>query len=114
MPSFVRAFFRCVDDASRNLIVDLLLDDRRRWIERVPTAGWWGQMQHDDVWPFILKKEGFVDFGNDSSDPTSDEVRFAKFQLGDRIVATNEFYNFSYGELNFGLKLEKLTNISEL
>ena len=119
MKKFYRAFFRSINDRSQNLTVDLLLDDRRRWCERVPTGGWWGRLNSNDIWPFILKSDGDLDFGADDEETAEDDYdssyRHGSLDLGnDQIIAVNEQYSLYYrGALTY-LILEKLTDVTEL
>jgi hypothetical protein len=38
MVAFRRLMLRYADDPNGNVIVDILMDDRRRWVSRVPLA----------------------------------------------------------------------------
>jgi hypothetical protein len=114
MPSFVRAFFRCPDDPTSNLTADLCLGDDRKVMQRVPTGGWWGKIQTNDFWPFIMLNGALLDFGNPEGDPIAPEDRYAALEIQDRIIAVGEFYDFTYGDRDIRFQLERLTNIADL
>ena len=109
MPRFYRAFFRCITDQSANLTLDLLLDDNRRLVDRVPTSGWWGHINGSDVWPCILKPGGTLDFGESSNS----QERYGEIDLDTRLIVQGEQYELTY-QRSYSVILEKLTDIAEL
>ena len=114
MPAFYRAFFRASDkDPRNNVTIDILLDDRRRVVDRVPFFGFWGRVNSDEVWPFVWMNDQ-VDFGNDSDDPLENRERYGSFDLRERIIAENEPFDLRYWYETYPLVLDKLNDITKL
>jgi hypothetical protein len=108
-----RAFFRCQDDADGNLTVDILINERRRWVEKLPSAGWWGPIRSNNIWPFILYEGGVIDFGNSLDDPTSNNDRYGSIDMSDRIIEIGEDYPVLYHG-HYMMTLERLTDLTDL
>ncbi len=114
MKRFYRAFFRAEDDPSSNVNIDLLLDDRRHVVKGVPLCGWWGILKSHSVWPFVAV-DGELDLGDDGKMPVlSRKDRFATLDLMDRIIAVGEGFTLLYNDQRWVLRLEKLTDITDL
>jgi hypothetical protein len=114
MVAFRRLMLRYADDPSGNVIVDVLMDDRRHWISRVPTGGWWGRIATREMWPFTLLADGRMDFGSDSDDPPTDKERYATIDLADRILAVGEAFTLHYYGETWPMTLERVTDVAEL
>jgi hypothetical protein len=113
MTGFYRAFFECDGDATSNLTVDLLIDDRRRWVEKVRTAGWWGRLDSEDVWPLILKPGGQLDFGQTDRHDPEEGPRFGQIDISERILAVGERFTLLY-HTRRGMTLSRLTDVLSL
>jgi len=119
MASFYRAFFRSDDGNYGNVMIDLLLDERRRVVSRVPLFGFWGKLNTRDLMPFIYDNDvldfgDYVDEDNPSSTPLNRNERFADFGLADRIIAPGERFTIIYDGDDWALTLEKLSDIATL
>ena len=111
MYQFVRAFFKSDDDPTGNLVLDILLDEKRRWVEKVPGGGWWGLYKSDDLWPLILKEGGNLDFGQNERTEESDAPRYASIDICDRILIEGEKFWLDYVTLR-PMTLERLQDIT--
>lgn len=115
MRIFLRLKFQCASDRYADLMVDVLLDEgSRHWVSSVPTAGWWGQIDTEEVWPFVLQSAGRLDFGSDHTAPPTAKERFGWIDLEDRIIAEGESFTLEYGEESWQLKLAHLSDITAL
>lgn len=117
VPTFRRLLFRCEQYPDSDLVVDVLMDERRHWVSRVPTGGWWGGLRSGSVWPFILTSENGLDFGCDTDEETGESTihsdRYGAFDIADRILAVGEKFTLDYGSTYY-LKLERVTDILSL
>lgn len=100
--------------AMSNLTLDLIVDERRRWIEKIPTGGWWGELGSKDVWPLTLKAQGVLDFGNSEDDPSTSTERFGSIELSDRDIVVGELFRFEYGGDIAEMKIESIVDLDEL
>jgi hypothetical protein len=114
LSDFYRAHFVCEDDPASNLSVDMLLDERRYWISHVMSAGWWGRLNSNDLWPFVLQKSGKIDFGNTEDEPFDPKERFGWIELEGRLIAKGEHYTFQYNGRTVDFILERLSRIPDL
>lgn len=110
----IRAVFSCPGSKLDNIIADLVLDGNRRWLHSVPAAGWWGKENSDDVWPFILKKGGVLDFGNNIKEPTPSNERFGSFEISDRPLLIGESFHFAYCDISANYKLVRDDDLTML
>ena len=58
----------------------------------VPFCGWWGRLKSNDVLPFILLKNGRVDFGSD--DETDQDTRFGHLDIHGRHLDHKEHVTY--------------------
>jgi hypothetical protein len=114
MPAFRRLMFRYADDPNGNVVVDVLMDDRRHWLARVPTGGWWGRIHTNEMWPFILLSDGRMDFGSAADDPADNADRYASIDIEDRILAVGEQFVLAYHNELWPMTLDRITDITEL
>ena len=114
MVTFRRLFLRYADDRDGNVIVDVLMDARRRRVSRVPTGGWWGRVGTRELWPFVLTDDGRMDFGSAADNPPPDAERYARIDLDDRILAVGEPFAVEYCGERWPVKLERVTDVAAL
>lgn len=114
MNAFRRLWLSCDDDRDSNLTVDVLMDQRRHRVARVPTAGWWGRQQTTELWPFVLDREGRLDFGSMACQPTPPSERYARIDIDDRIIAAGELFTFEYQGDQWQLRLRRITDLSQI
>ncbi|MCW2413438.1 MULTISPECIES: hypothetical protein [unclassified Sphingobium] len=101
----VRAVFSCPGSGIDDIVADLILDHNRHWVEKPSACGWWGKEASDDVWPFILKKGGILDFGANPECPSSSDERFASFAINGKPLRLGESYHFAYCDIAANFKL---------
>jgi hypothetical protein len=67
------------------MTIDLVVRNDGKIANTAPMTGWWGALDSDDVWPFILHIDGEMDFGNEPAKPTDAFSRYAQtdFHLKD-------------------------------
>ena len=118
MPTFRRLFFRCADTEDSNLTVDILMNDQRHWVTRVPACGWWGRIGSKNLWPFILITSSQLDFGSyfdeETGEATSDHERYADIDIDERILAVGEQFQLTYYGSMYLLQLERIIDVTEL
>jgi hypothetical protein len=110
MASFKRAIFTC-GDPGYNLTIDLLIRDNRKRFADLPTAGWWGKLGTQDIWPFVIAKDGQCDFGQDSDNPITYKQRYGEFHLNDRLLVPGETFLFTYHGERYDFVLEQLVDV---
>ena len=110
----IRAHFSCTGSRLDDIVVDLIVDQNRQWVESVPAAGWWGKVDSDDVWPFILTEGGILDFGNTLEEPTASDERFASFEISDKPLLKGESYHFSHYGVVANFKLVRDDDLATL
>jgi hypothetical protein len=113
MMRICRAFFRCQNEDESNLLVDLILTDRRHLPKRVPFFGSWGRLNSRSIYPFVLQ-DGRLDFGDEVESGQDHSSRFAAFDVDDRIIAAGDDYTLSYQRHTYIMTLEKLTDLEQL
>jgi len=96
------------------LSVDLTVGNNLKWIERVRTAGWWGRVDDDQVWPFMLKPGGEIDFGGDKETPVPPEIRYASIDLSGRELKLGELFWVVCEGKRYRFVLRSLKDITEL
>ena len=113
MARFMRAYFEG-KLKQWSLTIDFILGDDLVWIERVRTTGWWGKMDGVEMWPFMLKPGGVIDFGGDLRTKIPKDIRFASIDIaGKPMILGNSFVLRNEGEKLFYV-LRSLREISEL
>jgi hypothetical protein len=108
-----RAFFRCQNEKESNLLVDLILNDRRYAALNVPFFGSWGGLNSRSIYPFVLQN-GRLDFGDEIESGIDLSSRFADFDVVDRIIAIGDEYIVAYCGHRYQMKLEKLADLEQL
>ncbi|MCL6286189.1 hypothetical protein M3P21_22100 [Ruegeria sp. 2012CJ41-6] len=96
-----RVVFTPVDEEKTgdlNLTMDLCLDAEDKPIFKLPLSGYTGKPSagQPDLQPFILYKDGTMDYGDDSEDPhENDDDRFEKADIfaEHRKIRANEYMN---------------------
>lgn len=112
--SVIRAVFSCVGSKVDDIVVDLVVDHNRHWVENVSTSGWWGKPNSNDVWPFILKKGGVLDFGSNIDEPSAAEDRFGSLAISNKPLAKGASFHFCYGDISANFKLVKDDELATL
>lgn len=114
MANLYRAHLRRTGSPQYNMTIDLVVRDDGKIADTVPVAGWWGALDSDDVWPFILNTDGEMDFGNDPKNPTDALSRYAKtdFHLKD-LTIENIIFNVSYEDVDYQFTIWDLKNFAD-
>jgi hypothetical protein len=110
MPGFYRAVFYCKGKPGYSLTIDLAVRGDNKVSKDIVTSGWWGNSESDDVWPFIFRTDGEMDFGNDSANPFSSAVRYGHLYIHDKLIDGDKSYRLTYEKESFDLTLFDLKN----
>lgn len=105
MPGFYRAVFFCRGNTGYGLTIDLAIRGDNKVSKEVLMSGWWGNSESDDVWPFILRADGEMDFGNDSTNPFDPLVRYGHFDIHDKAIDREQSYQLTYEKNKYDLTL---------
>lgn len=82
-----------------DITMDLVVDENSQVLESVPTAGWWGNLESNDVWPFILKKGGVLNFSSNDEEPAASDERFGSLSIGGKTLTEGVMCHFCYGDI---------------
>lgn len=110
MSGFYRAVFVCKGHPGYLLTVDLAILGDGTVSKMLLMSGWWGNSESADVWPFILRMDGEMDFGNTSQEPYEDLARFGNFDVHQKPISGNEVYCVKYKDESYSLRLYDLKN----
>lgn len=110
----IRAVFSCSGSPIDDITIDLVVDENRNWIEGILAAGWWGKPDSNDVWPFLLKEGGVLDFGSGIGDPASSDERFGSLAITGKSLAKGKNFHFSFGDISANLVLIQDDELSTL
>ena len=97
--------------AYTDLTLDLLMQDNRRIVPRIPFAGWWGKYRSTDFLPIVIQPDGKVDFG--SGEETDQNDRFGNTDIQSIEIREGLEFVFSNGEEDFRMKISSITDLTD-
>ena len=97
------------DRENCSITLDIILDRDRRSRPKLAYFGIWGAIGSDDPMPFVLSKDGSIDFGSGFEN----DERFAKTNLLNKVIQTDEYFTFVKGDEELTLRIVKITDLTE-
>lgn len=108
---YVRVLLNDPDDVDWPFVVDLVVSDNGTVNGKIPTFGRWGRLDSNAVWPFILRTDGRMDFGETPEDALKEEDRYGWTNIFSKQIQTGEYVTFrAYGE-EYCLLIGKVTDL---
>ena len=91
-----------------SITVDLVLEANGKARPNLAYFGVWGAIGSPDPMPFLLNRNGSIDFGSGFED----NERYARTNLLDKVLETGEYFTFlKEGEIT--LRLLKISDLTE-
>lgn len=112
--NFKQLEFLCETEKFSDVVVLLAVDHDSRWEPDIASAGWWGRKNTKEVWPFLMLRDGRMDFGSSWRHSEPDEVRYATIDLVGRKLAVGDNFTLRYENVEYPLKLTRSRDIGEL
>ena len=95
----------CID-----VMIDVLLDESRRVIPGVTYFGIWGKVGNEDSAPFVLNKDGTVDFG--CLVDLAEYARDSKMNIHEKIIQTDEYFTHTKEGDEMALQIKSVTDLT--
>jgi hypothetical protein len=96
LSKFYRATFNCKGKPGLRLTIDIAVLPNKMVSKLAPMSGWWGIVESDDIWPFVLQVDGELDFGNSAEAPFDAYERYGYFDIHTKVVAADQTYSVRY------------------
>lgn len=110
---FVRVLLNDPDDPDGPFVFDLVVHGDGTVNRKIPMFGRWGKLDSNAVWPFILRTDDRMDFGESPEDALKEEDRYGWTNICSKKIQSGEYVTIrAFGD-EYCLAITKVTDLLE-